>query len=535
MTHTAESADRPAGRTDTAGHTGPEGTADAAVRQTVTAQQDTPLPDTFDSRYPATGETLAAHPVHGPLDVDRAVRRARTAGARWAALAAAERRGHLLRWKRELASSLDTVAGTVAAETGKPRQDAELELLLALEHLAWAARNAGRVLRRRRVRTGAVAMHQAATVVHRPLGVVGVIGPWNYPVYTPMGSIGYALAAGNAVVFKPSEYTPGTGVLLAELFDAAVPDYAGLFTVVTGAGATGEALARSGVDKIAFTGSPGTARKVMAVCAESLTPFLAECGGKDAVIVTADADLDAAADAIVWGAMGNAGQTCAGVERVYAVRQVHTALCEKVVERAGTLRPGAGTDASYGPMTMPGQTAVVRQHVHDALAAGAGAAFGGAESVPVSGNFVTPVVLVDVPEDSPAMTEETFGPTVAVNAVADEEEAVRRANASRYALGAAVFCGRGRAGAALAARLRAGAVSVNSVLGFAAVPALPFGGSGDSGFGRIHGADGLRAFTAPQSVTARRFAPPLDLTSFATPAATKARAVALMRWLHTRR
>ncbi|KQX65280.1 aldehyde dehydrogenase family protein [Streptomyces sp. Root1310] len=521
------------GSTDTAAPTEPGSTADGTRADSV--ERRTSPPGSFTSRSPVTGEALAAYPVHGPLDVDRAVRRARAAGTRWAALSAGKRRGHLLRWKRELASSLDTVAGIVAAETGKPRQDAELELLLTLEHLSWAARNAGRVLRRRRVRSGAVAMHQAATVVRRPLGVVGVIGPWNYPVYTPMGSIGYALAAGNAVVFKPSEYTPGTGVLLAELFDAAVPGYAGLFTVVTGAAATGGALARSGVDKVAFTGSPGTARKVMAVCAESLTPFLAECGGKDAVIVTAGADLDAAADAIVWGAMGNAGQTCAGVERVYAVRQVHAALCEKVVERARGLRPGAGPDAAYGPMTMPDQTAVVRRHVQDALAAGAGAALGGSESAPAAGAFVEPVVLVDVPEDSPAMTEETFGPTVAVNAVADEDEAVRRANASRYALGAAVFGGSRRAGAALASRLRAGAVSVDSVLGFAAVPALPFGGSGDSGFGRIHGADGLRAFTTPQSVTVRRFAPPVDLTSFATPAATKARAVALMRWLHSRR
>jgi acyl-CoA reductase-like NAD-dependent aldehyde dehydrogenase len=509
-------------------------------------------PELFTTRSPATGKPLAEHPVHGPEDIAGAVARARTTAARWSALPAGRRRTHLLSWKRQLAVSLDKVAETVSAETGKPRQDAELEVLLTLEHLNWAARNAERVLRRRRVRPGLAALNQAASLVHRPLGVIGVIGPWNYPVYTPMGSIGYALAAGNAVVFKPSEYTPATGTLLAELFEAAVPEYTGLFAVVTGAAPTGDALARSGVDKVAFTGSPGTARKVMAACADSLTPFLAECGGKDAVIVTADADLEAAADAIVWGAMGNAGQTCAGVERVYAVTEVHARLCEKIVARAGALRPGSGPDAAYGPMTMPDQTAVVRRHVREALAAGAGAALGGAEPVPEEdmpegdmpegdmpegdgGGVVSPVVLVGVPEDSPAMTEETFGPTVAVNAVADVDEAVRRANASRYALGAAVFSGSRRTGAAIAARLRSGAVSVNSVLGFAAVPALPFGGSGDSGFGRIHGAEGLRAFTAPQSVTVRRFAAPVDLTSFGTPAAAKARAIALMRKLHARR
>lgn len=498
---------------------------DAAPRAATSA--------TFTTRSPATGEPLAEHPVDGPEEVARAVIRAREAQVAWSALPAARRREHLLRWKRVLAAELDTVARTIAEETGKPAGDAELEVVLTLEHLGWAARNADRVLRGRRVRTGLFTVHQRASLVHRPLGVVGVIGPWNYPCYTPMGSVGYALAAGNAVVLKPSELTPATGALLAELFGRAVPAHAGLNATVTGAAATGEALARSGVDKLAFTGSPGTARRVMAVCAKTLTPFLAECGGKDAVIVTADADLDAAADAIVWGALSNAGQTCAGVERVYAVRGIHAALCERVVERAGALRPGADGDADYGPMTLPGQLATVERHVTAAVSAGARALLGGPESVRAP--YVAPVVLTGVPEDAAAMTEETFGPVVAVNAVADVDEAVARANDSRYALGAAVFCGNRRTGAAIAARLRAGAVSVNSVLGFAAVPALPFGGSRDSGFGRIHGAEGLRAFTAVQSTTVQRFTPPIALTSFEVPAAARQRAVRLARTLHLRR
>ncbi|MFG2948055.1 aldehyde dehydrogenase family protein [Streptomyces adustus] len=500
---------------------------------TDTTPATAPRATTFTTYSPATGEPIAAHPVNGPEEVSGAVTRARTAQAGWAALPASRRREHLLRWKKALAADLDTVARTIAEETGKPAGDAALEVVLTLEHLGWAARNAARVLRRRKVGTGLFTAHQRASLVHRPLGVVGVIGPWNYPLYTPMGSIGYALAAGNAVVFKPSELTPGTGVLLAEAFDAAVPGHAGLLTTVTGAASTGDALARSGVDKLAFTGSPGTARKVMAVCAETLTPFLAECGGKDAVIVTADADLEAAADAIVWGALSNAGQTCAGVERVYAVRDIHAALCERVVERAGALRPGAEAGAPYGPMTLPGQVAVVERHVTGAVSAGARALLGGPESVRAP--YVAPVVLTGVPEDAAAMTEETFGPVVAINAVADVDEAVARANTSRYALGAAVFCRSGHAGAAIAARLRAGAVSVNSVLGFAAVPALPFGGSQDSGFGRIHGAEGLRAFTSVQSTTVQRFTPPIALTSFAVPAATRERAVRLAQALHRRR
>ncbi|GAB7106947.1 aldehyde dehydrogenase family protein [Streptomyces phaeofaciens JCM 4814] len=500
---------------------------------TDTTPAAAPHAATFTTYSPATGAPIAEHPVNGPEGVARAVARARIAQAGWAALSASRRRDHLLRWKKALATDLDAVARTIAEETGKPAGDAALEVVLTLEHLGWAARNAGRVLRRRKVGTGLFTVHQRASLVHRPLGVVGVIGPWNYPLYTPMGSIGYALAAGNAVVFKPSELTPGVGVLLAELFDAAVPGHAGLLTTVTGAASTGDALARSGVDKLAFTGSPGTARKVMAVCAETLTPFLAECGGKDAVIVTADADLDAAADAIVWGALSNAGQTCAGVERVYAVREIHAALCARVVERAEALRPGAEADASYGPMTLPGQVTVVERHVTGAVSAGARALLGGPESVRAP--YVTPVVLAGVPEDAAAMAEETFGPVVAINPVADVDEAVERANASRYALGAAVFCRNGRAGAVIAARLRAGAVSVNSVLGFAAVPALPFGGSRDSGFGRIHGAEGLRAFASVQSTTVQRFDPPIALTSFEVSAATRERAVRWARALHRRR
>ncbi|MFF3640929.1 aldehyde dehydrogenase family protein [Streptomyces sp. NPDC002564] len=483
---------------------------------------------TFSVRSPATGDVIGEHPVDGPDEVTAAVAEARRAAAGWAELGWAGRRARLLDWKRSLARRMDEVADAVVAETGKPVHDARAEVLLTLVHLDWAARNARRVLRVRRVSSGLLSSHQSALLGYRPLGVVGVIGPWNYPVFTPMGSIGYALAAGNAVVFKPSELTAGTGALLASTFDEAVPDCAGLLRTVTGPGSTGEALAGSGVDKVAFTGSPGTARKVAEVCARSLTPLLAECGGKDAVLVGEDADLDEAAEAIAWGAMANAGQTCAGVERVYAVASVHERLCELIAARAESL--AAGQD--YGPMTLPTQLGVVERHMKEALSAGARTVAGGPEAV--AAPFVEPVVLVDVPEDSPAMTEETFGPVVVVNRVRDLDEAVERANAGAYALGASVFTGSRAAGRAVAQRLDAGAVAVGSVLGFAAVPALPFGGTGESGYGRVHGAEGLRAFAVARSVTVKRFAPYADLTSFATAPDKAARAVELGRRLHAR-
>ncbi|MGH3799082.1 MAG: aldehyde dehydrogenase family protein, partial [Pseudonocardiaceae bacterium] len=263
----------------------------------------------FASVDPRTGEVVGYHPVDDEAAVRAAVDRARVAAEWWGGLGFDGRRRRLLSWCSRLARRIDELAGLITAETGKPRDDARLEGVLVLAHLDWAARNAQRVLRRRRVGPGLLMVQEAATVEYQPYGVIGVIGPWNYPAHTPMGSISYALAAGNAVVFKPSELTPGVGRALAESLAEVVPEYP-LLQVVTGFGDTGAALCRAGVDKLAFTGSATTARKVMATCAETLTPVVLECGGKDALLVAADADLDAAADAAVWGGMSNAGQSC---------------------------------------------------------------------------------------------------------------------------------------------------------------------------------------------------------------------------------
>lgn len=465
---------------------------------------------TFESLDPRTGDVVGIHPVHDAAVVEAAVARAAEAARWWEALGFAERRRRLERWRSALVHRLEDLAATIAAETGKPIDDARLELVLTVDHVHWAARNAERVLGPRKVAAGLLMGNQAATVAYPPIGVVGVIGPWNYPVFTPMGSIAYALAAGNAVVFKPSELTPGVGIALADTLSEIV-DGRPLLQVVTGFGETGAALCRApGIGKIAFTGSTATGRRVMATCAETLTPVLIECGGKDALIVDADADLDAAADAAVWGGLSNAGQTCVGVERVYVVDAVAEAFTAKVAERAERVRAGA----EIGPMTMPAQAKVVARHVDDALARGGRAVVGGPESVREP--YIDPVVLVDVPEDSSAVTEETFGPLLVVNRVPDVDEAVRRANAGTYGLGAAVFSR--RRGPEIARRLRCGMVAVNGVISFAGVPALPFGGVGDSGFGRIHGEDGLREFTRPQSVTRQRFALPVAVTSFRRPA-----------------
>lgn len=487
------------------------------------------MTDKFDSLDPATGDVVGTYPDQGADEVQEAVARAREGAGWWAALTFAERAEHLNRWKGVLTRRMAQLADVVHAETGKPYGDAQLEIVLAIDHLAWAAGHAKKVLGVKNRAPGLLMANQAATVEYLPLGVVGVIGPWNYPVFTPMGSISYALAAGNAVVFKPSEYTPGVGVWLADAFAQAVPDHP-VLQVVTGHGDTGAALCRAGVDKVAFTGSTRTGSKVMAACAENLTPVIIECGGKDAMLVDADADIEAAADAAVWGAMSNAGQTCTGIERAYVHAFVYDRFVAKVTELAKGIRVGAGDDAQIGPITMPGQLDVIRDHINDAVARGATVLMGGPDAV--GERYVQPTVLADVPQDSRAITDETFGPTLTVNKVRDMDEAVTLANASRYGLGSAVFS-RGR-GAELARRLRAGMTSVNSVISFAAVPSLPFGGVGDSGFGRIHGPDGLKEFTYAKAVTRQRFAPPVSMTSFSRKASTDAQVAQAMTLLHGR-
>ena len=487
---------------------------------------------TFDSLNPATDEPVATFPVFGPDEVAETVAKAREAADWWAGLSWKERQVRLMAWKSYLTRYIMRLAEVVHAETGKPLSDAQLEIMLAIVHIDWAAKNARKVLGPRRVRSGLVAFNHASSVQHHPLGVVGVIGPWNYPVFTPVGSIAYALAAGNSVVFKPSEFTPATGGWLVSSFAEVVPEQP-VLQLVTGFGETGSHLARSGVDKIAFTGSTGTAKKVMAACAENLTPMVAECGGKDAMLVAADADLDAAADTAVWAALSNAGQTCVGVERIYVSQEVYHTFIEKLAERVSGLRPGDDREADYGPMTMPGQLEIIERHIADAMADGGRAVVGGLGSIRKP--YVGPVILADVPETSAAVTEETFGPTMTVKPVADLAEGVRLANAGRYGLGGSVFTKNRRAGMRAARALRTGMVSVNSALTVLSVPALPFGGVGESGFGRIHGADGLREFSRPQSITRQRMKPMSNLTSFSRTDKDLNSVLTLVTMLHGKR
>ncbi len=485
---------------------------------------------TFDSVDPATGAMVATFPVDGATEVRDAVARARAATRWWDGLGFDGRGRRLAAWRKALHSSLDELADLVHRENGKSVDEATLEIGAHLDVLAWAGANAGRVLGTRRVRRGLITSNQAASVTYRPYGVVGVIGTWNWPVYTPGGAIVSALAAGNCVVYKPSELTPAIGRFVVDAFTTVVGEHPVLSTV-TGFGPTGAALCSAGVDKLSFVGSAATGRTVMAQCATTLTPVVLELGGKDAMIVADDADLDAAVDGALWLGVGNSGQTCIGTERIYVTDRVYDAFLDKLTARARRLTAGGPEPCGYGPMLSPGQIETVRRHVQDALARGGRAVVGGPESVRPP--FIDPIVLVDVPDDAPAMTEETFGPTLVVTRVRDTDEAVAKANSGPFGLGASVFSR--HHGRRIAAGLRVGMVSVNNVMVFTAVGGLPFGGVGDSGFGRVHGADGLREFAWPKAMTVQQMAPPFNPMSFFRGPSAIRNYLALIRMLHGRR
>jgi aldehyde dehydrogenase (NAD+) len=482
--------------------------------------------ETIDSVSPATGEILGSVPVAGVEEVVAAVSRAREASRRWGGLSASERRGELVSFRRALAARAGELADLIHRENGKPRVDAVLEVMMALSHLHHAGARAEKALRTRKVSSGLMANFRS-TVSYHPLGVIAVIGPWNYPIFTPMGSIAYALAAGNAVVFKPSELTPLVGQLIGAIAreSISVPD---VLQVVTGDGRTGAALARAEIDKLAFTGSTATGRKVMAAAAERLTPVLMELGGKDPMIVAEDADIEKAAEAAVYGAISNAGQACVSIERCYVVDSVYQQFVDRVVAEARQVRWGADDEAHIGAITMPRQVQIIREHMEDAVAKGAKVLVGGPQEI--RGNFVPPTVLVDVKPDMDIMREETFGPVLPIARVASVDQALEQANATSYGLGSAVF-GRARA-REIADKLRAGSTAINSVLAFAAVPSLPFGGVGASGFGRIHGDEGLREFSRVKATAEERFPLPVALLSFKLPRGTYERTLTLIKQLY---
>jgi acyl-CoA reductase-like NAD-dependent aldehyde dehydrogenase len=470
---------------------------------------------TFNSFNPSNGEVVGRYPIFTSKEVGVVVAQAREASEGWVQLGFNGRKKTLLAWSSYIINNIEEIAALISLETGKPLSDSRLEVSNAVNHIGWAARHAENIMRTSHRAPGALMANMSATVERSPLGVVGVIGPWNYPIFTPIGSIAYALAAGNTVVFKPSEYTPGVGMWMADSFTAIAPSV-GIFTTITGLAETGNALCTSAINKLSFTGSTRTAKLVAAACATQMTPVVLECGGKDPVIVASDANLDRAVDATIWSAMANAGQSCIGAERVYVDEKVADTFIEKAIALASTLNAGAPGEGNYGASTMPSQIGVITSHVKAAIKDGGKFAYGSMKSIQEP--FVQPVILVDVPESSAAVREETFGPIIIINRVKSMKEAITLSNDSRYGLGANIWSK--RQGKKIASQLNCGMVAINSTFSFAAISSVPFGGVKDSGYGRIHGPEGLLEYTYARTVVRTRFNLPLKILSFKRTAGT---------------
>ena len=470
---------------------------------------------TFNSFNPTDGQILGRYAILSAKEVAQVVSKAQAAFTGWDKLGFSGRKKTLLAWSSYIINHIEEIAHLISLETGKPLSDSRLEVANTVNHIGWAARHAEEIMRTSHRAPGALMANMSATVERSPMGVVGVIGPWNYPIFTPVGSIAYALAAGNTVVFKPSEYTPGVGVWLNESFKAVTP-INDVFTTITGLAETGNALCTSAINKLSFTGSTRTAKLVAAACATQMTPVVLECGGKDPVIVASDANIDRAVDATIWSAMANAGQSCIGAERVYVDERVADTFIEKAIALASTLKAGAPGEGNYGASTMPSQIGVIASHIKAAIKDGGKFAYGSMKSIQEP--FIQPVILVDVPESSAAVREETFGPIIIINRVKSMSEAIQLSNDSRYGLGANIWSK--RQGKKIASQLHCGMVAINSTFSFAAISSVPFGGVKESGYGRIHGPEGLLEYTYARTVVRTRVNLPLRILSFKRTAGT---------------
>jgi acyl-CoA reductase-like NAD-dependent aldehyde dehydrogenase len=450
--------------------------------------------DTLPSIDPATGKILAQFERTLPEVLPEVLSRARAAQSGWRALPIEKRCAQLRVLRDCMMASRDVLADAVVAESGKPRVEALFaDLFVALDTAQYFSKSGAKLLRSERVPHHSTAgKAKSGRLIYEPVGVIGIISSWNYPLAIPLSQIIPAVAAGNAVICKTSDFTPHCGALIEKLFlDVGFPK--NLVTVVQGGGEVGQALIDAGPDKIMFTGSVATGRRIAEACAQKLIPSVLELGGKDAMIVLADAHLEVAASAAVWGSYTNCGQVCLSVERLFVEQAVEEKLLALCVEKTKKLRLGPGCDPAIdvGPLIRPHHVQRMSDLVNDAVARGARVLCGGKARPDLGSNFFEPTVIAGVNSTMRLFQEETFGPILAVQVVKDSEEAVARANDSAFSLAASVWTSDAKRGQAIAARLRAGAVMVNDAISYFGIAEAPHGGFGDSGWGRTHGKAGL--------------------------------------------
>jgi acyl-CoA reductase-like NAD-dependent aldehyde dehydrogenase len=465
----------------------------AVSPQALRAQSDAGQ-DFVDSVNPATGEVVARIPATPLTAIPAIFEAARIAQKEWAARSLQERCAMLRSLRDAIFERRDDIANIVTRETGKPRAEAILaEVLLALDTATFLARQAPRWLRPERVPHHNIALKaKSGWLEFEPHGVVAIISPWNFPFAIPMTELIPALVAGNAVLLKPSELTPATGALVGELIDrAGFPK--GLVQILQGGGELGSAIIEAGPAKVFFTGSVAAGRRIAEACASKLIPSVLELGGKDAMIVLADADLDVASSAAVWGGFTNCGQACLSVERVYVEQSVAEKFVQLCVEKTRKLRLGSpkDTESDIGPMIRGRQLEKVEQQLRDAEHRGAQILAGGNRRPDLGANFIEPAVVTNVDHSMQLMREETFGPVLAIRSVESADEAVALANDSSFGLSASIWTGDARRGRALASRIRAGSVMINDVASYYGISEAPHGGPGWSGWGRTHSRLGL--------------------------------------------
>jgi acyl-CoA reductase-like NAD-dependent aldehyde dehydrogenase len=453
---------------------------------------------------PATRQPIGEISVHDAEQVRERVAAARRAQPAWEALGF-ERRAEIMRRALSiLLSQQDRFIEVITQETGRSRMETVLmELFPACDSLAYYAKNAERLLRDETPSLHLLKMKKLV-ISYRPLGVVGIITPWNGPFVLSLNPTVQALMAGNTVVLKPSEVTPFSGKLVGELLAGAglPPD---VLHVLEGDGETGAALVESGVDKISFTGSVRTGRKIGEACGRNLIPCTLELGGNNPMIVCRDADIPRAAKGCVFGAFLNAGQFCCATARVYVVDSVADAFTAAVVDYVKSLRQGQSGEFDLGPAIWPKQLETIERHVNDAIARGAKVLTGGSRNAALGDLFFEPTVLTNVTSDMLLMSEETFGPVLPIIRVRDENEALRLANASTYGLAATLWTQDASQALRLSRAIETGSVCVNDSSITYGVHEAPFGGRKQSGLGQVHGPTGLKGYCFAQSILLERW------------------------------
>ncbi len=466
---------------------------------------------------PATGEEIGRAPFATVADVERAVQLARYAQSGWAKLSFRDRGRIVLKARELLLAEMEEVARLISRESGKPVSEAvSMEVAPTLDAMHYFATATASLLRAQKIDIGQYGlMGRSSSILYKPLGVIGIISPWNFPLATPAQEVVMALMSGNAVVLKPSELTPLIALKIGEIFQrAGLPD--GLLEIVSGDGSIGAALIDARVDKIMFTGSVATGKRVAETAARYLTPVVLELGGKDPMVVFEDADLKNAARGAVWGAFANSGQACASVERCYVHESIATQFIDLVVAETKALKQDLGSNAEtdIGAISNEKQLGIIEDHVNAAVRDGARVLTGGARAKNLRGLFYQPTVLVDVNHGMKVMRDETFGPVLPLMTFQSEAEAVELANDSVFGLTASVWTKDLSRGRRIAEQIQAGTVMVNEVLYTHGIAQTPWGGVKDSGYGRTHGRQGLLELVSAQHIHVNRIAFVPDLWWF---------------------